>query len=92
MNNIGFANVISKFSIFLSHFYNSFPRYLIIVFLQVFKDAKVLNSFISRTALGRLGEAEEVSSLVAFLCLPAASYITGQTIYVDGGFIVNALG
>ncbi|ESW04029.1 hypothetical protein PHAVU_011G061300 [Phaseolus vulgaris] len=58
----------------------------------VFKDAKVLNSFISRTALGRLGEAEEVSSLVAFLCLPAASYITGQTIYVDGGFIVNALG
>ncbi|KAK7341657.1 hypothetical protein VNO80_24594 [Phaseolus coccineus] len=56
----------------------------------VFKDAKVLNGFISRTALGRLGEVEEVSSLVAFLCLPAASYITGQTIYVDGGFIVNA--
>jgi len=34
----------------------------------------------------RIGEANEVSSLVAFLCLPAASYITGQTLCVDGGF------
>ncbi|GLT62507.1 hypothetical protein SLA2020_351400 [Shorea laevis] len=39
----------------------------------------------SRTPLGRPGEPEEISSLVAFLCLPAASYITGQIIYVDGG-------
>ncbi|KAE8039123.1 hypothetical protein FH972_011565 [Carpinus fangiana] len=39
----------------------------------------------SRTPLGRPGEPEEVSSLVAYLCLPAASYITGQTIYIDGG-------
>ncbi|XP_059429800.1 tropinone reductase homolog At5g06060-like [Corylus avellana] len=39
----------------------------------------------SRTPLGRPGEPEEISSLVAYLCLPAASYITGQIIYVDGG-------
>lgn len=44
----------------------------------------------SRIALRRVGEPEEVSSLVAYLCLPAASYITGQTIAVDGGFTVNA--
>ncbi|KAK3409953.1 hypothetical protein EUGRSUZ_J02028 [Eucalyptus grandis] len=44
---------------------------------------------IARTPLGRIGEPKEVSSLVAFLCLPAASYITGQTICVDGGFTVN---
>ncbi|KHN25229.1 Tropinone reductase like [Glycine soja] len=56
-----------------------------------FKEEKLNNSLIARTPLGRIGEAEEVSSLVAFLCLPAASYITGQTICVDGGFTVNGL-
>jgi Tropinone reductase 1 len=39
----------------------------------------------SRTPLGRPGEPEETSPLVAFLCLPLTSYITGQTIYIDGG-------
>lgn len=43
----------------------------------------------SRTPMRRPGEPNEVSSMVAFLCLPAASYITGQTIVVDGGFTVN---
>lgn len=43
----------------------------------------------SRTPIKRLAEANEVSSLVAFLCLPAASYITGQIIAVDGGLTVN---
>ncbi|OMO79069.1 Short-chain dehydrogenase/reductase SDR [Corchorus olitorius] len=47
-------------------------------------------TIISRTPMGRIGEAEEVSSLVGFLCLPAASYITGQTICIDGGMTVNA--
>jgi len=59
--------------------------------LKHFKEEKLNNSLIARTPLGRIGEAEEVSSLVAFLCLPAASYITGQTICVDGGFTVNGL-
>ncbi|KAL9415903.1 hypothetical protein AB3S75_039159 [Citrus x aurantiifolia] len=39
--------------------------------------------------MGQPGEKKEVSSLIAFLCMPAASYITGQTICVDGGFTVN---
>ncbi|XP_027335751.1 tropinone reductase homolog At5g06060-like isoform X4 [Abrus precatorius] len=43
----------------------------------------------ARTPLKRIAEPEEVSSLVTFLCLPAASYITGQVICVDGGLTVN---
>ncbi|KAK1305343.1 hypothetical protein QJS10_CPB11g01719 [Acorus calamus] len=44
---------------------------------------------IGRVPLRRVGRSEEISSVVAFLCLPAASYITGQTIFVDGGTTVN---
>ena len=35
--------------------------------------------------LGRLGQAEEVAALAAFLCSEQAGYITGQVIHVDGG-------
>ncbi|KAK4478549.1 hypothetical protein RD792_014033 [Penstemon davidsonii] len=50
----------------------------------------VMDGLIRRSALGRPGNANEVSGPVAFLCLPAASYITGQVIYVDGGTSVNS--
>ena len=40
---------------------------------------------LSRTPMGRLGEPEEIASIAAFLASDDASYVTGQTIYPDGG-------
>ena len=42
---------------------------------------------IDRTPMRRVGEPEEVAAAVAFLCLPASSYVTGECIAVDGGFL-----
>jgi len=42
---------------------------------------------ISRTPMRRIGEPEEVAAAVAFLCLPAAGYVSGECIAVDGGFL-----
>lgn len=39
--------------------------------------------------LGRLGEPEDVSGIVAFLASDEAKYITGSTFYVDGGLLWN---
>ncbi|KAG7568462.1 NAD(P)-binding domain superfamily [Arabidopsis thaliana x Arabidopsis arenosa] len=56
---------------------------------EIFSDEEFKKAVESKTPMGRVGKANEVSSLVAFLCFPAASYITGQTICVDGGASVN---
>ena len=43
------------------------------------------HTILSRTPLGRCGKPEEVASIAAFLASDDASYMTGQTIYADGG-------
>ncbi|MDR1423702.1 MAG: 3-oxoacyl-ACP reductase FabG [Azoarcus sp.] len=45
----------------------------------------VKENLCANIALGRLGTAEEVAQAVAFLASPAAAYITGQTLHVNGG-------
>lgn len=55
----------------------------------VLEQESYRNAILERTPLGRIAEASEVAGAVAFLCLGAASYITGQCLAVDGGFTVN---
>jgi Tropinone reductase 1 len=55
---------------------------------QVLADRAYRQEVLDRTPLGRVGEAEECARAIAFLCMPAAGYITGQCLAVDGGFSV----
>jgi Tropinone reductase 1 len=58
---------------------------------QILANKDFLQEVLDRTPMRRVGEPHEVADLVTFLCMPAASYITGQSIAVDGGFTVNML-
>ncbi len=51
----------------------------------VLTDEAARRKILSRTPLGRCGEPEEVAAVAAFLASDDASYLTGQTIYPDGG-------
>lgn len=48
-------------------------------------NPEALKTALSRTPMGRIGTAREIGDTVAFLASDKASYITGETIYVDGG-------
>lgn len=54
----------------------------------VLKDQDYLQEIIQRTPMKRIGKPEEVAAATAFLCMPAAAYITGQCMAVDGGFTI----
>ena len=54
------------------------------------KNQKKLNNWIlQRTPMGRWGEPDEISSVIEFLISEKSSYITGSTIYVDGGWSIS---
>lgn len=51
----------------------------------VANDKAAMERIMSRTPLGRVGEPSEIASVASFLASDDASYITGETIFVDGG-------
>jgi Tropinone reductase 1 len=54
---------------------------------EALSNPEYFEEVLARTPMKRIGEPEEVAAAVAFLCMPAASYITGECIAVDGGFL-----
>src|SRR6266478_2230640 len=52
-------------------------------------QAEALNALLRSVPMGRYGRAEEIADAVLWLCSEAASYVTGQSISVDGGFIMR---
>jgi NAD(P)-dependent dehydrogenase (short-subunit alcohol dehydrogenase family) len=52
---------------------------------EVIKDKAFRTKVLSRTPLGRLGKPEEIAAIVAWLASDQASYVTGTTVYADGG-------
>lgn len=51
----------------------------------LFADSVRYHDWLRRVPLGRHGQPDDIAGVAAFLCSPAAAYITGQTIVVDGG-------
>ncbi|MGH2317643.1 SDR family NAD(P)-dependent oxidoreductase [Planococcus sp. SE5232] len=56
---------------------------------KILSDPEYLDSILAVTPMKRVGELPEVASPVVFLASDAASYITGQTLFVDGGMSIH---
>jgi gluconate 5-dehydrogenase len=56
---------------------------------EMVADASVAEHLQRRTALGRWGEPAEIAGAAVFFASPAAAYVTGQTLAVDGGYLAH---
>jgi NAD(P)-dependent dehydrogenase (short-subunit alcohol dehydrogenase family) len=53
----------------------------------VMKNAELLPGILAQISLGRAGTPRDIGSVVSFLCSDEAKYVTGQSIFVDGGWV-----
>ncbi len=58
------------------------------MFNEAMGDAEVQQQMVSKTALGRLGQPEDIAAVVAFLASEDGGWVTGQTIRADGGLSI----
>ncbi len=57
-------------------------------FHRKFSTRQMLDAVVAATPMGRLGESTECAQVIVFLCSPAASFIQGQVIEVNGGMLM----
>ena len=62
------------------------PGFIDTPMVEQIKGTPVEQMIVQNTPVGRLGRPEEIGDVIAFLCGPKASYMTGSEIYVDGGW------
>lgn len=55
---------------------------------RTFSTEEGLQAVRSATPVGRLGTPEEIADLIVYLCTPQASFIHGQVIEINGGFLM----
>ncbi len=53
------------------------------------KNPRLNKAIVDQTPVGRIGQPNEVAGLAVYLASPAASYVTGQTFFVDGGWLAQ---
>ncbi len=56
---------------------------------DIFKDEIKRKKFLDVIPMGRAGSPEDLAGVSVFLASDASSYITGQSIYVDGGWLAG---
>jgi len=56
---------------------------------KLYEDPKIIESLAAQTIIGRTGEMGDLDGLTLFLASRASDYITGQTLFIDGGWIAK---
>ena len=52
----------------------------------LFGDPETLGYIVSKTPLGRVGDPVDLKAALIYLASPGSNYVTGRTLYVDGGW------
>jgi 2-deoxy-D-gluconate 3-dehydrogenase len=65
------------------------PGHMLTPLTETYFATSVGEKILSQIPLGRFGVSNDLAGVVVFLASEAAAYITGQTIYVDGGYMIN---